>query len=359
MTFYYNSNNLNNISNENASTNLYLTPGVKILIIITAIVFALQLIDHLFLGQQNSLLMHFFALHPLSIFLNKFYVWQLLTSGFMHMPNEPFHIIFNMLTFYFFGNIVEHYLGTKRFIYFYLIAIVFASFAYSLCTLFSFWKNMGWSSSQFNEMTNTFGSGLVYNYYTMLGASGAVMAILVMASFLKPNAIVLIYFLIPMKLRTLIYVLIGIDLLSALTQTQGQVAVTAHLGGALFGFLYYHWYNRVSFHFPNLSYYRRWKEQFQKKYERQNYTQQSQQNNIFSIYSQPDYTQQTEQNNVFSISQYSQPKMEEKPKPEKKQYSPEVIDALLDKIRRYGIASLTQEEREILQEISNNYSNQS
>lgn len=356
MTYYYNSNNLNNISNENSSFNSYFTPGVKVLIIITAIVFALQMIEKIFLGHENSFFMYFFALHPFGIFLNKFYVWQLLTAGFMHSPIDLFHIIFNMLTLYFFGHIVEHYLGTKRFIYFYLIAIVFASLSYSLCTLFGFFVKIGWSTSKIHEILNT---NMLYYYHTMLGASGAIMAVLVMASFLKPNSIVLIYFLIPMKLRTVIYVLIGIDILSALSNTQGQIAVTAHLGGALFGFLYYHWYNHVSFHFPNISYYRRWKEQFQKKYRRPNYTQHSQQNNVFSIYSQPDYTQQSEQNNVFSIySQYSQPKMEEEQKPERKQYPSEVIDALLDKIRRYGIASLTQEEREILQEISNNYSNQ-
>jgi membrane associated rhomboid family serine protease len=249
-----------------------------------------------------------------------------------------------MLTFYFFGHIVEQHLGTKRFVYFYLIAIVFASFAYSLCTILSVFLKFGWS-----VYSNAIEEGIdLYNAYSMLGASGAIMAVLVVASRIKPNTIVLIYFLFPIKLKNLIYVLIGIDLLSVINQNNNHIAVTAHLGGALFGFIYYYCYNRISFHSPNIKSYQHWKEQFKKN--PQSFTQQPQENNVFSIYSQQ-YSQPNIQNEL------SQPDIQENKRPEKKQYPPEVIDALLDKIRRYGIASLTQEEREILQQISNNYSN--
>lgn len=145
-------------------------------------------------------------------------VWQLVTYGFLHDPMGVGHILMNMLTLYFFGTMLELAVGTRRFTLTYFAALV-AGAAVFLVPALVF--GGAWSSS-------------------VHGASGACMGVMIAAAALRPRATV--YFLfIPLTLRTLALILVGMDLFNfmatiAMNASDG-VAHLVHLGGAAYGFV--------------------------------------------------------------------------------------------------------------------------
>ena len=70
----------------------------------------------------------------------------------------------------------------------------------------------------------------------IIGASGAIYGVLVAYAMLFPERLVYVYFLIPVKVKYLVIFLVVIEFMS--TYRADGVAHFAHLGGALFGFLY-------------------------------------------------------------------------------------------------------------------------
>jgi len=147
------------------------------------------------------------------------HVWQLLTYAFLHDPGRILHILFNMLMLYWFGREVERALGTRRFTVFYLTAAVFAGFLFSL---------VGFRPR-----------------VPCVGASGAVMAVMMAYALYWPNRIVLFLMFIPMRIRTLIIVMVVWETWSLLNQDNG-VANMAHLGGLLYGYLFLRYAPRVA-----------------------------------------------------------------------------------------------------------------
>ena len=207
------------------SAQYYLTPGVKLIIIANLVVFGLQVLCELLPASlvSRNFMMEYFALSPQKV-VNDLWIWQLITSVFLHDiygSALPWHLIFNMLTLFFFGHMVEQIYGTRRFLIFYLLTGIFASLVYT--TLHFIWG------------TATFA----------IGASGAIMAILMVSAILNPDVQVYLYFLFPVRLRTLIIIIMGFDLFMLLGKDSGGVAASAHLGGALFGYLYYRYSNRI------------------------------------------------------------------------------------------------------------------
>ena len=200
-----------------------LTPVVRWLLIANAVVFAVTLVVFLIfpstwnvpggfvpdtLGIQPALWRDWFPFVP---------VWQLLTWGFLHSVTSPGHILFNMLGLYFFGTMLEGILGGRRLMALWLTALVFSGLA-------------------------TLAVGLAAgSSIPTLGASGAVLAVIVAAATLRPNSRV-IFILFPMTLRTLALILVGVDAFYMLLEIGGQgggsnVAHLAHLSGAAWGFL--------------------------------------------------------------------------------------------------------------------------
>ena len=47
------------------------------------------------------------------------HVWQIFTYQFMHAAPSPWHLLFNMIALFFFGPLVERFLGGKRYLAFY------------------------------------------------------------------------------------------------------------------------------------------------------------------------------------------------------------------------------------------------
>lgn len=191
----------------------HLTRGVKTLIVANLVVFFIQILAE---KLAPGFIYTYFALNPVRV-IKQFWIWQLFTAIFMHDASSviSLHLVFNMLVLFFFGNFVEREYGTKRFIKLYIFCGIFSSLIFAIC-------NYLWRTPE-----------------PMVGASGAIMGILVITSMIVPNIIVYFFFVIPMKLRTLVIIMICFDLYGLVVASNGKVAVTAHLGGALFGYLYY------------------------------------------------------------------------------------------------------------------------
>jgi membrane associated rhomboid family serine protease len=147
-------------------------------------------------------------------------VWRLLTGAFVHSA-AWMHILFNMLILWWAGSEVEGIYGPREFLAFYLTAAVVSSCAF-----------VAWDV--------LLGSG----HSAMYGASGAVNACLLLFALHFPTRTVLLFFVFPVPVLVLAVVYVLLDAFGALGYRPGEnIAFAAHLGGALFGFLYYklHW----------------------------------------------------------------------------------------------------------------------
>ncbi|MDP5201925.1 rhomboid family intramembrane serine protease [Flavobacterium sp. DG2-3] len=134
---------------------------------------------------------------------------RMLSSGFLHV--DMMHLIFNMLTLYFFAPVVLGWLGNFSFILVYFGSLIFGS----LLTML-FHKN---------------------DYsYRAVGASGAVTGVLYSAILLQPDMMLGIFFVIPMPayLFGILYLLYSIYGMKAKNDNIGH---TAHFGGAIGGYL--------------------------------------------------------------------------------------------------------------------------
>ena len=134
---------------------------------------------------------------------------RMLSSGFLHV--DMTHLIFNMLTLWFFAPVVINYMGSFSFILIYFGSLIFGS----LLTM-AFHKND-------------------YNYRAV-GASGAVTGVLYSAILLQPDMMLGIFFIIPMPayLFGILYLLYSIYGMRAKNDNIGH---TAHFGGAVGGYL--------------------------------------------------------------------------------------------------------------------------
>lgn len=256
----------------------------KILIGANMVCFGIQVL--VFLSSKNPRIyiefLMLFGLHVRGV-LEQLYLWQLFTYMFLHDVATLFHLLFNMLALYFFAPEIESRLGAKRFLFVYFACGVVAGVAYLIINAFA-------------------------RMYPVIGASGAIMGILVLYACYWPNRIV-IFILFPMKVRTLVILLIVLDLYySVMTQRLGGstgVAHVAHLGGALFGYVFYR--------------YERW----------------------FTNFLEGD----------GPLSGFSWGKKEVWNKEDFK----EKLDAILDKVHREGMNNLSRKEKKFLKDASKRY----
>ncbi|MCX6223340.1 MAG: rhomboid family intramembrane serine protease [Bacteroidia bacterium] len=142
--------------------------------------------------------------------------WTIISYMFLHY--DFFHILFNMLWLYWFGKIFLEYLNPKKLISVYLIGGLTGGLVYVLAfNLFpAFQASVGQSVA--------------------LGASAAVLAIVMAIAFYVPDYTLYLMFFGPVKLKYIALVTVLIDVLSMRSGNAG--GHLAHLGGALFGFLY-------------------------------------------------------------------------------------------------------------------------
>jgi membrane associated rhomboid family serine protease len=142
--------------------------------------------------------------------------WTIISYMFLHY--DFFHILFNMLWLYWFGKIFLEYLNPKKLISVYLIGGLAGGLVYVLA--FNLFPAFETSVAQ----------------SVALGASAAVLAIVMAISFYVPDYTLYLMFFGPVKLKYIALVTVLIDILSIKSGNAG--GHLAHLGGALFGFLY-------------------------------------------------------------------------------------------------------------------------
>jgi membrane associated rhomboid family serine protease len=227
-------------------------------------------------GVDEIALRSGFGMVPADVF-RQGRIWQLVTYMFLH--GSFLHILFNMLMLWMFGTTIEHQWGSRDFLSYYTVCGVGGAIAH-------------WISGP---------SSLI----PVIGASGAVFGLLVAYALMYPDREVLLWFVIRMRMKVLIWGFVALSLVLALTQRAGGIAHYAHLGGALFGWLYL----KMDWRLGAVG--RRVRAARARRVMQQNVE-----------------------------------------KEQSRQASMEQVDAILDKINEHGYESLSEQERRILREAS-------
>ncbi len=189
-----------------------LTPMVKNLLIANVALFVIGLVAR----PVGEVIERYGALYFPGT--GNFVFTQFITYMFLHSRDNFFHIVFNMFGLYMFGTAIERVWGWKRFLNFYLACGLGAAVFHILIMYLPLEMNAGREFSR------------------MVGASGAIYGLLVAFGFLYPNNKVYIYFLIPLKAKYFVALLIAGDLLFGFTGGgQSNTAHFAHIGGAITG----------------------------------------------------------------------------------------------------------------------------
>ncbi len=145
------------------------------------------------------------------------YVWTWVTSVFAH--GGFFHIVFNSIVIYFFGRIVEQYVGSRDYSLLFLASGIVAGLGQiAIITL------------QTSNLATAPG---------VVGASGAGLALMGVLTILNPGMRVLLYFVVPVPIWVLTLGYAGISVLGLANPVSGGgVADGAHLIGLLIGLAY-------------------------------------------------------------------------------------------------------------------------
>lgn len=150
-----------------------------------------------------------------------FHSYQFVTYMFMHANFE--HLFFNMFALWMFGRTLEYELGPRRFLTYYMVCGIGAALIQTA---------IAWATS---------------TPMVLVGASGAVMGLLLAFGMLHPNDIILLLIPpIPMKAKWFVLIYALIELFLG-WRGQGNVAHFAHVGGMLWGFLLLRWWQRKCF----------------------------------------------------------------------------------------------------------------
>lgn len=181
-----------------------ITPAVKLLIIANVAVFLLQNlirpVTYWGVFDTGAAVLHL-------------QLWRFVTYMFLH--GDMSHILFNMFGLWMFGTQIEALWGKRNFLIFYFICGLGGAALYALFDL------VGWGDGG-----------------AMLGASGAVYGILLAYGLSFPDNVILIGFIIPMRAKYAVILFGLIELLATASGSGGGVAHLAHLGGMLAGFLF-------------------------------------------------------------------------------------------------------------------------
>ena len=145
--------------------------------------------------------------------------WTLVTYMFAHSRWDITHILYNMLALYWFGSLFAEYLGSDKLVSMYVLGGLAGALVYLV---------------MFNTVPFYIDRSL--DFPGMVGASGAIFAIVVGAATLLPDYTFFLIFIGPVRIK---YIAAFFIITSFLGTTQGNIGGNlAHLGGALMGFVY-------------------------------------------------------------------------------------------------------------------------
>jgi membrane associated rhomboid family serine protease len=178
-----------------------------------------------------------------------FQVWQPITYMFMHSASDLSHILFNMLWLLILGIDVENWMGSQKFLFFY-IACGVGSFvvvgAIDYVEYFMAVQELKEAGYDPLLIETAYDEGRLIHpnvrdfWIPTVGASGAVYGIMAAYMYLFANRSLYLFLIpFPIKVKYLIGFYIGKEALASfgiISSTPG-VAHLAHLGGAVFGFI--------------------------------------------------------------------------------------------------------------------------
>jgi membrane associated rhomboid family serine protease len=178
-------------------------------------IYLFQVIVPLFSRNAVAIMREWFALIPVDVTHGQ--VWQLFTYSLLHFSFS--HVFFNMLTLWFIGAYLERDWGPRRFIECYVFCVVGAALV-TIAVAYSHFLGM-------DPGTET------------MGASGGIFGLLMAFGILYADQEM---YMFPLPFRIKAKYLVGIWVVVAIVAvfepSQGGIAVFAHLGGLLFGFLW-------------------------------------------------------------------------------------------------------------------------
>lgn len=142
------------------------------------------------------------------------YVWQVASYMFIHANLS--HLLLNMLGLFFFGMQVEHKMGSREFILYYMATGILAGLV-------------------------SFGTYVLTGTYNvmLMGASASVFAVLLAFATINPDSQIYVWAILPVRAPILVLGYTAIELFSQVFGVNGSVAHLAHLAGFAFGWLYF------------------------------------------------------------------------------------------------------------------------
>ncbi len=189
----------------------------RLLLLIIPAIYVLQVMEGFFFKSNG--IEYFGALSGNNI--RDLYLWTLFSYGFLH--NDFYHILFNLLGFYFLGKGIIAWLNQSKFLILYLGGILIGGV---------FWLTFNLSASPATPL---------------LGASAGVSAMLIFFCCIfaqRPVSFLFIPIFIPARfigwgffIITLFFFFHGLD--SSLQEQGNRIAHAAHLGGIVWGYFFY------------------------------------------------------------------------------------------------------------------------
>ncbi len=188
--------------------NFALTPMVRrLLFLCTAVTVAMLILSRV-QPASAAMILSYGELKPTLVAHGS--VWQLFTYLFLHV--DPWHLLFNMLGLYLLGISFERLWGSRSFLRFIILSGMGAGVAVCL---------VGWIVPAWSSPT--------------IGLSGSLMALIAAYAVMFPEQQIMIYGVLPLKGKNLVWICAGMDVLFALAGS--NVSLPAHFGGLAMGYL--------------------------------------------------------------------------------------------------------------------------
>lgn len=226
-------------------------------------------------------------------------IWRLLTYAFLHDTTTLFHLLFNMLFLWWFGSDLEALYGPREFAFFYLTSAVIGGLGHVV----------------YHVMQGS-------THVPCLGASGAVSALLVLCALHFPTRIIWLFLFLPVPIWLLaVFHVVG-DAFELLGGRHTTTAVSVHLAGAAFAALYYQFHLHLS--------------------------------GVLDLFKRRRYRAKPNLR-IYQPESDKEPVSVPVGGPDLDEHLEAKLDAVLEKVARFGQASLTDNERKILLRASEIY----
>ncbi|MCX7677917.1 MAG: rhomboid family intramembrane serine protease [Spirochaetes bacterium] len=268
-----------------------LTPMVVRIMIANAVIFLLMALISLISPRFADQVVANFALSHVGV-VHQLKIWQFFTYMFLHV--DFFHIFMNLFGLWMFSGDLEEQWGSNDFFKYYVISGMGAGFCIAGMNA------MVYANYQVNPFT--------------MGASGALYAVLLAYGITWPNREVLLWFVLPVKMKYVVIFFGLIEFFGSLNMAAGvggSVSHIGHLGGIFTGFLYLKLMQRRGV--------------------------------------------SAKKRGFIAQLLYKRKLARTRRRIERRNEAKRIIDELLDKIARHGMSSLTAEEKKKLEWARRNY----